>query len=186
MILYINYNINSLCNKILKEQLDKLELKYSITSFSEVEIRETITDAKMKQLNAALNNYSIEIVENQKSIMIQKIKDAIIEMVFLEEKLPLKTSSYLSNKLCQSYGYLSNLFSNVTYSTIENFVLLQKTERAKQLLTTNEFTITEIGIKLYYSSTAHFCNQFKRVTGLTPTAFQRIINKRHKPDKVEQ
>jgi len=182
MILYINYDINAICKKILQEQLDKLDLKYSLISLGEVEIREPISEQKLTQLNASLKSCSIEIVENQKSVMVQKIKDAIVEMVFMDEKLPLKTSSYLADKLKYSYKYLANLFSSVTYTSIETFILLQKTERAKQLLATNELNISEIGYKLNYSSTAHFSNQFKNVTGLTPTAFQRIINKKRNPN----
>lgn len=178
MTLYFNYDINAICKKILQDQLDKLDLKYSFKSIGEVEIRESITEEKLNQLHALLNSYSIEIVENKKSKMIQKIKEAIVEMIFMEEKLPLKASTYLSNKLKQRYGHLSNLFSSVTYTSIETFIIMQKTERAKQLLATNELNITEIGWKLNYSSTAHFSHQFKSVTGLTPTAFQRIITKR--------
>jgi AraC-like DNA-binding protein len=97
----------------------------------------------------------------------------------MEDKLPLlKVSTLLSEKVGHSYGYISSLFSEVTYTSIENYIILQKTERAKQLMSTNESTITEIAWKLNYSSVAHFCNQFKNVTGLTPSAFQRIIKKR--------
>ena len=89
----------------------------------------------LSELSATLNNYGIAIVESHKSILVQKIKDAIIEMIYMEEKLPTsKTSSYLADKLKHRYGYISNLFSEVTYSSIENFIILQKIERAKQLL----------------------------------------------------
>lgn len=186
MILYINYDINKLCKRILQEQLEKLNIDYSLIGFGEIEVSDSVSAEKLKQLNNELRNYSIEIVENQQNVLIQKIKDAIVEMVFNEEKLPLKTSSYLTDKIGRSYGYLSNLFSNVTFTSIENFILLQKTERAKQLLATNELSITEIGWKLNYSSPAHFCNQFKKVTGLTPTVFQRIINQRRNVNKVEE
>jgi YesN/AraC family two-component response regulator len=178
MTLFINYDINAICKKILQEQLDKLGLKYSILGLGEVEIRESVSDEKLKQLNALLNSCNIEIVEIKKSIMIQKIKEAIIEMVFMEDELPLKTSSYLADKLNHNYTYLSNIFSSVTYTSIETFIIMQKTERAKQLLSTNELNINEIGYKLNYSSAAHFSNQFKKSTGLSPTAFQRIITKR--------
>jgi AraC-like DNA-binding protein len=179
MNLYIKYDINIVCKKILQEQMEKLQLPYSSIGYGEVEIKETISNYKLKQLSAVLNNYGIEIVGSHKSIIVQKIKDAIIEMVYMEEKLPVsKTSSYLAEKLKHRYGYISNLFSEVTYTSIENFIILQKIERAKQLLITNELTITEIAWKLNYSSVAHLSNQFKNVTGLTPSAFQRIINKR--------
>lgn len=179
MKLYIKYNINALCKKILEEQLDKLDLDYSVIGFGEVDIRENLSNDKMKQLNAGLNYYGIEIVESHKSILVQKIKDAITEMVYMEEKLPTsKISSYLADKIGHSYGYIYNLFSEVTHTSIGNYIILQKTERAKQLMTTTELTFTEIAWKLNYSSVAHFSNQFKNATGITPTAFQRIMNKR--------
>ena len=180
MNLYIKYDTYVACKKILQEQLEKLQLSYSLKGFWEVEINDDISDTTLRQLSSSLNNYGIEIVENHKSILVQKIKDAIIELVYLEEKLPTyKTSSYLADKLKHRYGYISNLFSEVTYTSIENFIILQKIERAKQLLITNELTITEIAWKLNYSSVAHLSNQFKNVTGLTPSMFQRIINKRN-------
>ena len=180
MNLYIKYDTYAACKKILQEQFEKLQLSYSLMGFWEVEIDDGISDATLSQLSSSLNYYGIEIVENHKSILIQKIKDAIIEMVYMEEKLPTsKTSSYLADKLKHRYGYISNLFSEVTYTSIENFIILQKIERAKQLLITNELTITEIAWKLNYSSVAHLSNQLKNVTGLTPSMFQRIINKRH-------
>lgn len=167
------------CKKILQEQLDKLKLDYSMSGFNEVDINDTIPGDRIIQMNEILNQYGIEIIDSPKNVLIQKIKDAIIEIVYMEDKLPMvKVSTLLSEKVGHSYGYLSSLFSEVTYTSIENFIILQKTDRAKQLMSTNESTITEIAWKLNYSSVAHFCNQFKNVTGLTPSAFQRIMNKR--------
>jgi AraC-like DNA-binding protein len=179
MNLYIKYDIPTTCNKVLQDILNKNNLNYSLVSFWEVDIKETLSESEFNELSAGLNNYGIEIVESHKSILVQKIKDAITEMVYLEDKLPTsKTSSYLADKLKHRYGYISNLFSEVTYTSIENYIILQKIERAKQLLITNELTITEIAWKLNYSSVAHLSNQFKNVTGLTPSMFQRIINRR--------
>ena len=179
MRIYLKYDINAICKKIVEEQLDKLKLPYSMVGFAEVEIKEQAPAAVIKQLQTHLKNYGIEIVETQKSILVQKTKDAIIEMVYMEEKLPVsKMSTYLAEKLNHSYGYISNLFSDVTFTSIENFIILQKIERAKQFIATNELNFTEIAWRLNYSSVAHFSNQFKNITGLTPTAFQRIINKR--------
>ncbi len=186
MKLYLKYDTNTLCKKIVQEQLDKYNLTYSLSSLGEVEIQETFSNENLHQLNTTLNNYGIEIVESHISILVQKIKDVITEMVYTEDKLPVsKISVYIADKLNYKYGYISNLFSDVTYTTIENFIIIQKTERAKKLIITNELTITEIADKLNYSSLAHFSNQFKNATGLTPTAFQRIINKRRNPDDVK-
>jgi AraC-like DNA-binding protein len=179
MKLFIKYDMPAACKKILQEQLDKLELDYSLPGFNEVDINDTISGEKMLQINEILNQYGIQIIDSPKNVLIQKIKDAITELVYMEDKLPLvKVSALLSEKVGHSYGYISSLFSEVTYTSIENYIILQKTERAKQLMSTNESTITEIAWKLNYSSVAHFCNQFKSVTGLTPSSFQRIINKR--------
>ena len=179
MKLYIKYDINEICKKILQEQLDKLKLSYAMLGYSEVEIREDISTEKLKELYAGLNNYGIEIVESSKNILVQKIKDAIIEMIYMDDKLPTsKISSHLADKLAHSYGYISNIFAEVTYTSIENFIILHRIELSKKLITTNEISFTEIAHRLNYSSLAHFCTQFKNTTGLTPTAFKRIIIKR--------
>jgi AraC-like DNA-binding protein len=179
MKLFIKYDMPAACKKILQEQFDKLNLDYSLSGFNEVDINDSISNERIMQINDILNQYGIEIIDNPKNVLIQKIKDAIIEIVYMEEKLPLvKVSTLLAEKVGLSYGYISSLFSEITYTSIENFIILQKTERAKQLMSTNELTITEIAWKLNYSSVAHFCNQFKNVTGLTPSFFQRIIKKR--------
>jgi AraC-like DNA-binding protein len=179
MNLYIKYDIPVTCKTILQDILNKSDLDYKLISFWEIDLQETVSQKSLSELKAEFSKYGIGIVESHKSILVQKIKDAIIEMVYMEEKLPTsKTSAYLADKLKHRYGYISNLFSEVTFTSIENFIILQKIERAKQLLITNELTITEIAWKLNYSSVAHLSNQFKNVTGLTPSMFLRIINRR--------
>ena len=179
MKFYIKFDIGKACKKILQEQLEKRELNFILTGLGEFELKDNLSKENLEDLVSCLNNYGIEVVENSKSILIQKIKDLIVELVYAEDKLTnSKISVYLADKLNHSYGYLSSLFSDVTYSSIENFIILQKTERAKQLITTNNLTFTEIAWKLNYSSVAHFSTQFKNATGLTPSTFQRIINKR--------
>lgn len=179
MKLYLKYDINVICKKILQEQLDKLDLSYALVAFGEVEIKEAVESERLKELYSNLSEYGIEIVESSKSILIQKIKDAIIEMVYMEEKLPTsKISAYLADKLGYSYGYISNIFADVTYTSIENFIILQRIEFAKQLITIDELSFTEIAHRLNYSSLAHFCTQFKNTTGLTPSVFKRIIIQR--------
>lgn len=186
MKLYIKYDINTAFRRILQEQLDKFQLVYSFLGFGEMEIQDEIPGDMLRELNKSLNYYGCEIVESNKNILVQKIKAAIIELVFMEEKLPTsKISSYLADKLKHRYGYISNVFSEVTHTSIENFIVLLKTERAKQLIKTNELTFTEIAWKLNYSSLAHFSAQFKNATGLTPTIFQRIINKRRNAEELK-
>lgn len=179
MKLYLKYNIPTICKKVLEEQMDKLNLSYSILGFGEAEITENVTATTLKQLHAMLHTYGIEVVGTQKSILVQKTKDVIIEMVYLEDDLPeSKISAYLAKKLKHSYGYIANVFSDVTFTSIENFIIIQKIERAKELILTNELSFAEIAWKLNYSSSAHFSTQFKKTTGLTPSAFQRIIKRR--------
>jgi AraC-like DNA-binding protein len=181
MKLFLKFDLNTAYKKILQEQLDKITSDYALVSFGEVDINDSVSAEQLKELYAQLSSYGFDIVESNKSILVQKIKDAIIEMIFMEDDLPAtKISSHLANKLNHSYGYLANVFSEVTYTTIENFIILQRIERAKQLLITNQLTLTEIAWKLSYSSVAHLSTQFKNTTGLTPTVFQRIINKRRK------
>lgn len=178
MKLNFKFDFNTACKKILQEQMDKSGVAYTLIGLSEIRIK-NISKAGLKQLSAALSEYGIEIIESQKSILVQKIKDAIIEMVYLDDKLPTsKFSIHLAEKLNYSYGYLSNLFSEITYTSIENFIILQKTERAKQLITTTELSVSEIAWELNFSSVAHFCTQFKNATGLTPTVFQKIIKRK--------
>jgi AraC-like DNA-binding protein len=177
MRLNFKIDINKASRSIIKEQFDKLQLHFDYVGFGEVETGE-ITKDKLNELTSTLENYGFELVESQKSLLVQKIKDTIIEMVNMEDKLPTSNSAYLSERLNLRYGIIASLFSEVTYTSIENFIILQKTEKAKQLIITNELTFSEIAFMLNYSSVAHFSNQFKKATGITPTAFQRIINKR--------
>jgi len=180
MKLYIRYEMSKVGKLILQEQLDKLQMDYSLTGIGEFDLKEPVPDNKLKELTIGLNKYGIEIMDNKTNILVQKIKDLIIEMVYMEDNLTPTTniSTYLSDKLHYGYSYIAHLFSNTTFTSIENFIKLQKTERAKQLIINSDLNCSEIAWKLNYSSVAHFSTQFKNVTGLTPTAFQRIINKR--------
>jgi AraC-like DNA-binding protein len=160
-------------------ELEHLGIAYNFLGGSEVALEEKIPDEKFCRLKQNLDKFGICIVDNQKDMLVQKIKDAILEMIYLEEELPnSKTSIYLSEKLNLSYGYITNLFSEQTLTTIENYIILQKIERAKDLIISGDYNLTEISYKLKYSSVAHLSNQFKKTTGLTPSAFQRIVNKR--------
>ncbi|WP_366183942.1 AraC family transcriptional regulator [Flavobacterium ovatum] len=179
MKVFIKFDFNSICNKVLSEKLESSQIKYRVLGFGEVEFLNNVSEEQLKTFSESLVPYGIEIVENQKTILVQKIKDIIIEMVFCEEvNVNVKSSVYLAEKLNHSYGYLSNLFSEVTYTSIENFIILQKIEHTKQLIINSELSLTEIAFKLNYSSVAHLSSQFKNTTGITPSAFQRIIKKR--------
>lgn len=178
MKVFLKIDTSFLAKKVLEEQLSQFNIKYTLVNTNEVLFLETISSEQHKEITARLNEYGFEIIENQKNIIVQKIKDAIIEMVFNEDVPNVKSSVYLAEKLDHSYGYLSNLFSEVTYTSIENFIIIQKIEYAKQLITNTNLTLTEIAFKLNYSSVAHLSSQFKNTTGITPSAFQRIMTKR--------
>ncbi|WP_396192131.1 helix-turn-helix domain-containing protein [Flavobacterium sp.] len=178
MKVYLKFDYNILTKKIIQEKLAELGCKYNIAGFGEIDFLENIPDEKINELSAKFESYGIEIVENQKSVLVQKIKDTINELVTSEEPLNVKSSVFIAEKLNHSYGYLSNLFSDVTYTSIENYIIIQKIELAKQLIISNQLSLTEIAYRLNYSSVAHLSTQFKNTTGITPSAFQRIITKR--------
>ena len=179
MKLHVKYDMNNTCRIILQEQLDKLQIPYALTGLGEIEITDSLSTEKYQELEANLAQYAIEIIDNPKNVFVQKIKDTIVEIVYLEEaNTNLKTSAYLAEKLNKSYNYIASVFSEVTYTSIQNFIILQKIERAKREIIEGKDTLTEIAWKLNFSSVAHLSNEFKKNTGLTPTAFKRIIYKR--------
>ncbi|MEL1241657.1 helix-turn-helix domain-containing protein [Flavobacterium flavipallidum] len=179
MKLFLKTDSNFLIRKILEEKLDVFNIKYNLINTNEILFLESIDTDTYTKITAVLSEYGFEIIENQKNIIVQKIKETITDMIFNEEGPSVKSSVYLAEKLNHSYGYLSNLFSEVTYTSIENFIIIQKIEYVKKLITHHDFTLTEIAFKLNYSSVAHLSSQFKNTTGITPSAFQRIIKKRN-------
>jgi len=179
MKLHVKYDINTACKAILKEQLEQAGLPYKAINLSELELKIPISSEKLAALNESLKTYGIELFNDQKNDIVQKTKDVIIEMVSRDEYLPpVKVSAYIAERVNYSYGYLAALFSEVTFTSIENFIILQKIERVKQMILAGDLTLTEIAFKLNYSSVAHLSAQFKKTTGLTPTSFQSIIKKR--------
>ena len=179
MKIFIKFDFTKLSTRFIDNKLNELGIKYRMLNFGEIEFLEKIPEDKLQAFYKILDDYGIERIENQKVILVQKMKDVIIDMVFnVTEAINVKSSVYLSDKLGHSYGYLSNLFSEVTYTSVENFIILQRIEYAKSLMTNTELSLTEIAFKLQYSSVAHLSTQFKNTTGITPTTFQRIITKR--------
>lgn len=178
MKIYVKIDVNTLANKVLTDQLTAQGIKFNIIGFGEIEFPEGISEDKLQDFSSKLLDYGAVIIENQKTVLVQKVKDTIRGMVFSEVGINVKASVYLSEKLNHSYGYLSNLFSEVTHTSIENFIILQKIEYAKQLIVNDKMSLTEIADKLNYSSVAHLSTQFKNTTGITPSQFQKIIGKR--------
>ena len=178
MKIYVTFDFNITRNAILKEQLDKLGVTYTIVSTKEITLGEKLTAEQKSLLAELLAKYGVTIIDNQKTELVQRIKDTINEMLADDEANLYKISAYLADKLNYSYAYLSNLFSENTYTSIENFIILKKVDHAKELIANTDLTLTEIAFRLNYSSVAHLSGQFKKTTGLTPSAFQKIIKKR--------
>ena len=175
---FLKFDYNQLTKKILEDKLSVFGYKYTIQGFGEIEFHENVPEEKMDELRHVFEEYGITVIENQKTVLVQKIKDIIHEMIYSDEVSNVKVSVYLADKLNYSYAYLSNLFSDVTHTSIENYVILQKIEFAKQLFLNDKLSLTEIAFRLNYSSVAHLSKQFKNTTGITPSAFQRIITTR--------
>jgi AraC-like DNA-binding protein len=164
---------------VVKEVLKKLGIHFMSVELGEAEVSEIISAEQHEQIKLALLKSGLELMDDKKSILIQKIKNVIIELVhYSEEPLTINFSEYLSQKLHYDYTYLANLFSEVQGTTIEKFLIAHKIERVKELLVYNELNLTEIAYRMHYSSVAHLSAQFKKVTGLTPSHFKRLKNKR--------
>lgn len=179
MKLYLKYDISVIFKKTLEQQLSQLNIDYKVNGLGEVEFNQALSEDQIRQLATLLSIYGIEIINDHKTEIVQRIKDAISEMILESNaEKQLKTSTYLSEKLGYSYTYLSSIFSEGTYTSIENFVILKRIDKVKLLLSSEDLTLTEVAYQLSYSSVAHLSTQFKKITGLTPTAFQRIIKAR--------
>jgi AraC-like DNA-binding protein len=185
MKLYIKHMASISCKMVVKEQLIKLGLHYVSITLGEVEIIENITNWQREQMKIALKEFGLELMDDNKSILIEKIKNSIIELVRYAEEIPkINFSQYLSEKLNYNYTYLSNIFSETQSTTIEHFMIVHKIERVKELITYNELNLTQISWKLHYSSVAHLSNQFKKVTGLTPSFFKTLKHKKREVENV--
>jgi AraC-like DNA-binding protein len=174
--------VSNRCKAVVKEELKKLGLHFIIVDLGEVEILEQISEEQRNQLKTALFQAGLELMEDKKGILIEKIKNVIVEMIHHNNEMPsIKFSTYLSKKLQYDYTYLANLFSEVQGTTIEQFLIGHKIERIKELIIYGELNMTEIAWKMNYSSVAHLSNQFKKVTGLTPSHFKQLKLKRRLP-----
>ena len=164
---------------MVKEELKKMGLHYVVVELGMVEVLEDITENQREQMKESLLRSGLELLDNKKSILIEKIKNVITEMVHYSDELPkVNYSDYISEKLKYDYTYLSNLFSEVKGVTIQQFIIIHKIERVKELILYDELNLTEISYKLHYSSVAHLSNQFKKITGLSPSFFKKLKQKR--------
>jgi AraC-like DNA-binding protein len=167
------------CKMVVKSELEKLGLHYIMLELGEADIMENMSDEQLDHLSVALRKTGLELMNDKKSILVEKIKTTIIELVhFTDEQIKTNLSDHLTEKLNYNYTYIANLFSEVSGTTIEKFYLAHKIERVKELLVYDELNLTEIADKLHYSSVAHLSNQFKKMTGLTPSYFKNLKHKR--------
>ena len=179
MKLYIKYMVSLRCKMMVKEELVKLGLHYIIVDLGMVDILEDITKQQHQQLKENLLKSGLELLDDKRSILIEKIKNLIIEMIHYSDDLPkINYSDYISEKLNYDYTYLSNIFSEVKGITIQQFIIIHKIEKVKELLLYDELNLTEISYKLHYSSVAHLSNQFKKITGLSPSFYKQLKQKR--------
>lgn len=177
--MYIKYMVSLRCKMIVKETLANLGLSHLTVELGMVELLEDISASQREQLRDTLLNYGLELLDDKKSILVEKIKNAITEMIQYSEKEPVDNySTYLANKLGYNYMYLSNIFSEVKGITLQQYIIMHKIEKVKELLLYDELNLSEISYRLHYSSVAHLSNQFKKVTGLTPSYYKKMKQRR--------
>lgn len=167
------------CKLLVKYELEKLGLHYTSVELGMIEMKEKISESQKRKLKLSLGVSGLELLDDKKSILVDRVKNIIIEMIHYSDEVPkVNYSDHIAEKLNYDYKYLSNLFSEVKGITIQHFIIKHKIERVKELILYNELNLTEIAYKLNYSSVAHLSNQFKKVTGHTPTFYKKIGKKR--------
>jgi len=177
--LYIKYMVSLRCKLMVKKELEKLNIKYVVIDLGVVEIFEDIEPEQRKQLKQNLAKSGLELLDDKRSILIESIQNVVVNMIHYSEELPkINYSAFISKKLGYNYIYLSNIFAEVKGITLQNFIIMHKIEKVKELLLYDELNLTEISYKLQYSSVAHLSFQFKKVTGLTPTYYKKLKEKR--------
>lgn len=179
MKLYIKYMVSLRCKLVVKDTFKKLGLQYTTVNLGEVDMVEDLSAIQREELKKELLKSGLKLLDDKKAILIERIKNVIVQMVHYEEDLPrVKFSVYLAEQLNYDYTYLANIFSETQGTTIEHYIILHKIEKVKELIIYDELNLTEIAWKLHYSSVAHLSNQFKKITGLTPTYFKSLKKKK--------
>jgi AraC-like DNA-binding protein len=179
MKLYIKYMVSLRCKLLVKEELHQMGIEFNTIDLGLVELPEDITASQRENLRTSLLRSGLELLDDKRSILIERIKNVITQMVHYSDEFPKQNySDYISQQLQYDYTYLSNIFSEVKGITIQQFIIIHKIERVKELLLYDELNLTEISYKLGYSSVAHLSNQFKKITGLTPSYFKKLRKSR--------
>ncbi len=178
--------VSNRCKMAVKEELKKLGLHFVLVDLGEVEVMENLTNEQRVKLNNGLLKSGLELMDDKRAILIEKVVNVITEMIHHTDESPkVNYSDLLSEKIGYDYTYMSNVFSEVKGITIQQFIIINKIERAKEYLLYDELNLTEISYKLHYSSVAHLSNQFKKITGLTPSAYKQLKdNKRNSIEDI--
>ena len=170
------------CKLLVKSRLENLSIPYTCIDLGEVDVEDQVSDDTIKLLRSTLLQSGLVLMENPKAVLVEKIKAVVIEMVHYADDFPdTKHSVYIGEKLHHNYTYLANLFSEVKGITLEKFIILHKIEKMKELILYDELNLSQIAFKLNYSSSAHLSNQFKKITGLTPSFYKKLKQKRQNP-----
>ncbi len=174
--------VSNRCKMAVKEELRKMGLHFVVVELGEVDVMETLTAEQRTELNQGLLASGLELMDDKRAVMIEKVIHVITEMIHHSEEMPkVNYSDFISAKVGYDYTYLSNVFSEVKGITVQQFIIMHKIERVKELLLYEELNLTEISYKMHYSSVAHLSNQFKKVTGLTPSQFKLLKDRRRSP-----
>jgi AraC-like DNA-binding protein len=174
-MLHIRNMESDRCKAIVRNELTRLGLHYKKVELGEVELRENLTGEKLQLIDQALRSAGLELMYDKNNRIVEKIKTAIYQLIYLSDDVPKQNfSEYISSKVNRDYTYLSNLFSGTQGITIEKYVITQKTERIKELLRFEKISLSNIAYRLKYSSVAHLSNQFKKITGFTPSFFKQL------------
>ncbi len=174
--------VSERCILAVKAALMHFQLHFVMMDMGEVDILEDVSNEDMQQLKLMLLQSGLDLMDDNRSILIEKIKKIIIEMIHFSSDVPIMNySDYISSKLGYDYTYLSNIFSEVKGITIQQYIILNKVEKIKELISYDELNFTEIAYKLHYSSAAHLSNQFKKITGLTPSQYKKLKYKNRRP-----
>jgi hypothetical protein len=183
MKIYIQNMVSLRCKIVLKSELDKLGISYGAVELGEADLLQPLSKGNHDRLAVNLRHIGLELMDDKKAILIERIKNVIVAMVHYADELPkVNYSTYISDELQYDYAYLSNIFSKTKGVTIEHYIILHKIEKVKELLLYDELSLSEIAYKMGYSSCAHLSNQFKKVTGLTPTFFKMMRSDRKSLD----
>ncbi|MGC3946317.1 MAG: AraC family transcriptional regulator [Chryseolinea sp.] len=183
--LFIKNMVCDRCSMVVRQELEKIGMKPLHVALGEVTLRDEPSTDNLRQISDSLSSVGFSLIDDKKSLTIEQIKNAIIDIVQRGKAIHTNLSDYLAHLVGRDYSYLSNLFSEVEGTTIEQYYILQKIEKSKELLVYGELTLSEIASELGYSSVAHLSNQFKKVTGLTPSHFKKVRDNKRKPiDKL--